>query len=373
MKNELNQLLLQHFWVESGILFRNLVSGFQSLKDTNSPILIEASNIVLSLSDEIWSGLFPQGVEVPDKSLDNLKYSVRKLQNKFKVLLESETFSKKFSLAKEKDVKLYNVLIENSSLSSTPSSSFLLSIVPKKYGLNLNDDDFVACVRMRLSLDPGIVLSQSLCLCGKFASFDHIVCCSHFNWCRFILQDNMIKTMDACCKSLKVVSTIKPLLNLLVNIKNTWSSKSRGDLHLQLLDSKELIVDAATVYFKSSGNVNKLSCNADSILKRSEDLKKNKYSSIIACLNQTRQRKLVFLPIAVSLNGRLGSSAEAFFKDFETMIRKGGQSYSSVHLLKVRFVFVLFKKMSTFIRNIGLKLVSTEAGLERVTCFNLEH
>ncbi|KAL0213019.1 hypothetical protein RCL1_006645 [Eukaryota sp. TZLM3-RCL] len=108
---------------------------------------MEASNIVLSLSDEIWSGLFPQGVEVPVKSLDNLKYSVRKLQNKSKVLLESETLSKKLSLDNQKDVKLYNLLIENSSLFSTPSSSFLLSIVLKKYGLNLNDDDFVASVR----------------------------------------------------------------------------------------------------------------------------------------------------------------------------------------------------------------------------------
>ncbi|KAL0221772.1 hypothetical protein RCL1_001626 [Eukaryota sp. TZLM3-RCL] len=181
--------------------------------------------------------------------------------------------------------------------------------------------------------------------------------------------------MDACCRSVKVVSTMEPVLNVLVNSKTIWSSKSRGDLHLQWLDSNELNVDATTVYFKSSGNVRKLSCNADSmcILKRSEDRKKNKCSSIIACLNQTRQRKLVFLPIAVSLNGRLGSRAEAFFKDFVTMIRIGGKSYFSVHLLKVRFGFALFKKMITFIRNIGLKLVSTEAGLERVTCSNLEH
>ncbi|KAL0213128.1 hypothetical protein RCL1_006754 [Eukaryota sp. TZLM3-RCL] len=195
---------------------------------------------------------------------------------------------------------------------------------------------------MRLNLDPGIVLSQSLCLCGKFASFDHIICCSHFNWCRSILHDNVIKTMEACCKSLKVVSTMEPLLNLPVNSKNTWFSKSRGDLHLQWLDSRELIVDTTTVYFKSSGNVKMLSCNADSILKRSEELKKDKYSSIIAWLNQTRQHKLVFLPLAISLNGRLGSSAEAFFKDFETMIRKGGKSYFESPSIEGAFCICFF-------------------------------
>ncbi|KAL0217487.1 hypothetical protein RCL1_008068 [Eukaryota sp. TZLM3-RCL] len=56
-----------------------------------SPTLKEASRIVESLPQSIWNNLFPKDVDVPEKEFLNLKLSVRKLQNKLKVLLESET------------------------------------------------------------------------------------------------------------------------------------------------------------------------------------------------------------------------------------------------------------------------------------------
>ncbi|KAL0220345.1 hypothetical protein RCL1_000199 [Eukaryota sp. TZLM3-RCL] len=331
-----------------------------------SPTLKEAARIVESLGQSTWNNLFPKDVDVPEKEFLNLKLSVRKLQNKLKVLLESETFIEKLSSAKEKNVKLYNLLIENSSTTSTSSSSFLLSIIPKKYGFNLSDDDFITCLRLRLNLDPGILLSQSLCLCGKSASFDHVVCCSHFNWCQSILYDNMIKDLHSSCKSLGILSNSEPLLNLLVNSKNKWNSKSCGDLHMESCDSKDLIVDATTVYFKSQDNTKNLCENAESLLKRSEDAKGKKYASTVSTLNEGRQRKLVFLPLTISSNGRLGSSAEIFFKQFEDLVRARGRKFYSVHFLKVRFVFAMFKKMSLFIRRIGLKLADGSLGLEKV-------
>ncbi|KAL0225058.1 hypothetical protein RCL1_002970 [Eukaryota sp. TZLM3-RCL] len=97
------------------------------------------------------------------------------------------------------NVNLYNLLIELSSESSTPSSSLLLSTIPRKYGLNLDNNAFVACLRLRLNLHPGIILVDSLCLCGKPASFDHVVCRSHFNWLRSLLHDNMINELHHTC------------------------------------------------------------------------------------------------------------------------------------------------------------------------------
>ncbi|KAL0212645.1 hypothetical protein RCL1_006271 [Eukaryota sp. TZLM3-RCL] len=117
--------------------------------------------------------------------------------------------------------------MENSSFNSVPSSSYLLSIVPKKFGLNLDDEDFLTCIRLRLNLYPGIILSNSLCLCGKPASFDHVVCCAHFNWCRTI-HNNVINGLDNACKSLGVVSNTEPVLNQLVHNNSQWKSKSRG-------------------------------------------------------------------------------------------------------------------------------------------------
>ncbi|KAL0220290.1 hypothetical protein RCL1_000144 [Eukaryota sp. TZLM3-RCL] len=143
--------------------------------------------------------------------MSNLVFTFKKLQHKLKIIYESDTFKKNLSLAKTKDVNLYNLLIELSSQSSTPSSSLLLSTIPRKYGLNLDDDAFVACLRLRLNLHPCIILVDSLCLCGKPASFDNVVCCSHFNWLRSLLHDNIINELHQTCKSVGVVSSTEPL------------------------------------------------------------------------------------------------------------------------------------------------------------------
>ncbi|KAL0213204.1 hypothetical protein RCL1_006830 [Eukaryota sp. TZLM3-RCL] len=197
--------------------------------------------------------------------MSELVFTFNKLQNKLKIFYESDTFKKKLSLAKTKDVNLCNLLIELSSQSSTPSSSLLLSTIPRKYGLNVDDDAFVACLRLRLNLHPGIILVDSLCLFGKPSSFDHVVCCSHFNRTRSSLHDNMINELHQTCKSVGVVSSTEPLLSNLYNKKLSWTSKSRGDLHLEWLISKQLIVDATTVYFRSKSNLKKICTDANEI------------------------------------------------------------------------------------------------------------
>ncbi|KAL0210339.1 hypothetical protein RCL1_004775 [Eukaryota sp. TZLM3-RCL] len=170
--------------------------------------------------------------------MSNLVYTFKKLQNKLKIIYESDTFKKNLSLAKTRDVNLCNLLTELSSQFSTPSSSLLLSTIPRKCGLNLNDDAFVACLRLRLNLLPGIFLVDSLCLCGKPDSFDHVVCCSRFNWTRSLLHDNMMNELQQTCKSVGVVSSTEPLLSNLYSKKSSWTSKSRGDLYLEWLNSK---------------------------------------------------------------------------------------------------------------------------------------
>ncbi|KAL0217267.1 hypothetical protein RCL1_007848 [Eukaryota sp. TZLM3-RCL] len=243
---------LRNFLFEFKLRFPN-----EDIENSSAPFLLEGKKLVDSLPEDTWARLFSFTSEVKEKKMSNLVFTFKKLQNKLKIIYESDTFKKNLSLAKTKDVNLYNLLIELSSQSSTPSSSLLLSTIPRKYGLNLDDDAFVACLRLRLNLHPGIILVDSLCLCGKPASFDHVVCCSHFNWTRSLLHDNMINELHQTCKSVGVVSSTEPLLSNLYNKKSSWTSKSRGDLHLEWLNSKQLIVDATTVYFRSKSNLKK--------------------------------------------------------------------------------------------------------------------
>ncbi|KAL0210604.1 hypothetical protein RCL1_005040 [Eukaryota sp. TZLM3-RCL] len=266
-------------------------------------------------------------------------------------------------MAKTKDVNFYNLLIELSSQSSTPSSSLLLSTIPRKYALNLDDDAFVACLRLRLNLHPGIILVDSLCLCGKPASFDHVVCCSHFNWLRSLLHDNMINELHQTCKSVGVVSSTEPLLSNFYNKKSSWTSKSRGDLHLEWLTSKQLIVDATTVYFRTKSILKTVCTDANEIIYLSEQCRSKKYKTIMNDLNCNGQIKVDFIPLAVSLCGEWSNDGEKFFVDLQSMIRSRGRKYFSDHLHKIKYIFVLFNLFCSFLRKISMELSMTTVKL----------
>ncbi|KAL0217751.1 hypothetical protein RCL1_008600 [Eukaryota sp. TZLM3-RCL] len=236
---------LRNFLFEFSLCFPE-----ECLQTSVAPSLVEGRKLINSLDDSIWSRLFPNNSEVKEKSLSNLIFTYKKLQNKLKVIFETDAFSKKISMAKTENASLYNLLLEISSTNSTPSSSLLLSTIPRKFGLNLKDDRFVSCLKLRLNLDPGIFLTNSLCLCGKNATLNHVLCCPHLIWSRTLLHDAMINELHKTCKSVGVVSQREPLLSLLSSNMSKWSSKSRGDLHLNWLKSKQLIIDATTVFLR---------------------------------------------------------------------------------------------------------------------------
>ncbi|KAL0225100.1 hypothetical protein RCL1_003012 [Eukaryota sp. TZLM3-RCL] len=342
---------LRNFLFEFKLRFPN-----EKVEDSCAPSLIEGQKIIELLSEQTWAQLFPNNCEPKEKSLKNIVFTYKKLQNKLKVILEGDVFEKKLSEAKSKNTNLYNLLLENSSMNSTPSSSLLLSTIPRKFGLNISDENFVTCLKLRLNLDPGVFLIDSLCLCGKHASFNHVVCCSHFNWSRSILHNAMIDELHNTCKSVGIVSSKEPLLGNLANRTSKWTSKSRGDLHLEWLNSKQLIVDATTVYFNSQTHQKHIKENAEAVLKTAEQQKNKKYTSIFTALNSKRQIKLEFVPIAISLCGRLSTVGEKFFIDFQSLVRSRGRKYFSVHLHKIKFVFSLYNRFCSFLRRISMKL-----------------
>ncbi|KAL0221753.1 hypothetical protein RCL1_001607 [Eukaryota sp. TZLM3-RCL] len=181
----------------------------------------------------------------------------------------------------------------------------------------------------------------------------------------------MIIELHNTCRAVGVVSSLEPLLNQLVNRNSTWKSKSRGDLHLEWLNSKQLIVDATTFFFKSQSDLKRLKSIAHDILENTESLKQRKYQSTIDHLNTNRQVKLEFIPIAVSLCGRLSTVSEQFFADFQSIVRSRGKKYCSIPLHKIKFVLALFKRFSLFLRKISLKLSfvgdrSRKESLERI-------
>ncbi|KAL0225534.1 hypothetical protein RCL1_003446 [Eukaryota sp. TZLM3-RCL] len=170
----------------------------------------------------------------------------------------------------------------------------------------------------------------------------------------------MIDELRSTCKSVGVVSGKEPLLGKLANRMSKWTSNSRRVLHLEWLNSKQLIVDATTVYFNSQTHQKLIIENAEAVLERAEQHKYKKYTSIFTELNSKRQFKLDFIPIAISLCGRLSTVGEKFFIDFQSLVRSRGRKYFSVYLHKIKFVFSLYNRFCSFLRRISMKL-STNA------------
>ncbi|KAL0211725.1 hypothetical protein RCL1_005351 [Eukaryota sp. TZLM3-RCL] len=254
---------------------------------------------------------------------------------------EQTNLSQKLGSANLVDKRIYSTLIETGSTSSVRTSSYLLSVVPRKYGF---DEEFVTGVRMRLRLNPRIIFCDSICLCGQVATLDHVLCCSHFNQKRTIFHDALISEVHSLWKSVGIVASIEPLLKNLVADATNWKTKSRGDLHIEWKESRQLIIDATIVFCCSSTKLEKSVDCATQLIASSENDKINKYKKIISSLNQNRSVKLEFLPSAVSLLGRLGSRAEQFFSELEQFIKKRGRTFYSIHVRQMRFVFVFEQK-----------------------------
>ncbi|KAL0209596.1 hypothetical protein RCL1_008434 [Eukaryota sp. TZLM3-RCL] len=126
----------------------------------------------------------------------------------------------------------------------------------------------------------------------------------------------MIDELHSTCKSVGVVSSKEPLFGKFANRVSKWTSKARGDFHFEWLNSKQLIVDATTVYFNSQTHQKLIKENAEAVLKTAEQQKYRKYTSIFTELNSKRQIKL----IAISLRGRLSTVGENFIIDFQSLV-----------------------------------------------------
>ncbi|KAL0220395.1 hypothetical protein RCL1_000249 [Eukaryota sp. TZLM3-RCL] len=171
-----------------------------------------------------------------------------------------------------------------------------------------------------------------------------------------ILHNAMIDELHSTCISVGVVSNKEHLLDKLASRISKWTPKSRGDLLIEWLNSKQLVIDATMVDFSSQTRQKLIKENAEAVLKTAEQQKNKKYTSIFTELNSKRQVKLEFVPIAISLCGRLSTVGEKFINDSQSLVRSRGRKYFSVHLHKIKSVFSLYNRFCSFLRRISMKL-----------------
>ncbi|KAL0224268.1 hypothetical protein P9112_003658 [Eukaryota sp. TZLM1-RC] len=163
-----------NFLFEFNLCFQK-VYGY--LLKENSSWLSSLGTAIQDLPIEVWNKCFPSKVDdIPERSVDSLRFSVVKLQNSILHSLEDLDFAKRLSVTKSKNPVFAAFLID------LQQSSALITQQPRPFGLHLDNDTWKMNIRLRLGLFPSELLDNSVCCCVKRpkADFKHIVSCKKF-------------------------------------------------------------------------------------------------------------------------------------------------------------------------------------------------
>ncbi|KAL0218642.1 hypothetical protein P9112_004295 [Eukaryota sp. TZLM1-RC] len=154
--------------------------------------------------------------EVQPRTLVNLRYSIKKLQQNL-IVCEGLDFNVRLGSAK-KDPAFANFMLD----SQNSSSSCLISQI---YGLLLDDTTFSCTMRLRWLFWPNNVPHNLVCKCGSKISPNLLLNCKHFITFRSKVHDAVRDQLYCMSKPHRIVSYLKPLLSRFVDgdTLNTWS------------------------------------------------------------------------------------------------------------------------------------------------------
>ena len=106
----------------------------------------------------------------------NLRFCVKKLQQKLTIIFESLDFNIRLGSAKKNNPAFANFLLDVSD----SSSSCLVTQIPQVYGLFLDDVSFMLSMRLRSFIWPNNLPHGLICKCGKNVTLTHLLNCNRF-------------------------------------------------------------------------------------------------------------------------------------------------------------------------------------------------
>ncbi|KAL0222909.1 hypothetical protein P9112_002299 [Eukaryota sp. TZLM1-RC] len=116
-----------------------------------SPYLYELSCELEKLPPQIWTKCFPQSIqEIPNRSLFNLQFCCKKLQQNLSKIFEILDFDVRLGLAKKKN-PAFAILLQDMCDST---SSALVTTIPQVYGTLLTDSAWTLNMRFRSFIWP---------------------------------------------------------------------------------------------------------------------------------------------------------------------------------------------------------------------------
>ncbi|KAL0226313.1 hypothetical protein P9112_013637 [Eukaryota sp. TZLM1-RC] len=226
--------------VEPGMLKSHLFSSSKF----GCPYLYELSCELEKLPPQIWTKCFPQSIqEIPNRSLFNLQFCCKKLQQKLSKIFESLDFDVRLGLAKKKNPAFANLLQDMCD----STSSALVTTIPQVYGTLLSDSAWTLNMRFRSFIWPDNLPHNLICKCSREITTTHLLNCKHFITFRSKVHDAVRDQLYCMCKSHRIESFLEPLLSNLFDAENDFHKNNRGDVILPGLDGSFILLDVMSV------------------------------------------------------------------------------------------------------------------------------
>ncbi|KAL0214709.1 hypothetical protein P9112_006893 [Eukaryota sp. TZLM1-RC] len=189
--------------VEPGMLKSHLFSSANLGVPNCSPYLYELSCELEKLPPQIWTKCFPQSIqEIPNRSLFNLQFCCKKLQQKLSKIFESLDFDVRLGLAKKKNPAFANLLQDMCD----STSSALVTTIPQVYGTLLSDSAWTLNMRFRSFIWPDNLPHNLICKCSREITTTHLLNCKHFITFRSKVHDAVRDQLYCMCKSHRIES-----------------------------------------------------------------------------------------------------------------------------------------------------------------------
>ncbi|KAL0220135.1 hypothetical protein P9112_005788 [Eukaryota sp. TZLM1-RC] len=184
------------------------------LSPSFSKYLFDLDVAINKIAPQIWCQCFPDSVqEIPPRNLVNLRYCVKKLQQKLTVTFEGLDYEVRLGMAKHKNPAFANFLLNVRD----SSASCLINQVPRIYGLFLNHPCLLLSMRLRSFIWPDNLPHGLICKCGKSVTPAHLFNCNRFITFRSKVHHAVRDQLYCMFKSYKFESFLEPLLSNLAD------------------------------------------------------------------------------------------------------------------------------------------------------------
>ncbi|KAL0207052.1 hypothetical protein P9112_012763 [Eukaryota sp. TZLM1-RC] len=304
-----------------------------------SPYLYELSCELEKLPPQIWTKCFPQSIqEIPNRSLFNLQFCCKKLQQKLSKIFESLDFNVRFGLAKKNNPAFANLLQDMCD----STSSALVTTIPQVYGTLLSDSAWTLNMRFRSFIWPDNLPHNSICKCSREITTTHLLNCKHFITFRSKVHDAVRDQSYCMCKYHRIESFLEPLLSNLFDAEDDLHKNKRGDVILPGLDGSFILLDLMSVDPCNGSNERLVNSEIHNPLSNAENFKFKKYNEPLSKLARLQHATYNLHPFVFSLFGSLAPTAIRFLDDFEMIVkRKTNRSFNRL-FWQNRIVFFYF-------------------------------